>query len=157
MATIEKPELTIAECEAAIAEHSKAIRQLNKKLVDLKKAAGVNELTEDEFRDRIIELSKEKTWKEFVTKSDVLDNVANLLAEGYSHDCLLLEDDERSVHSVVGRIGSRKWQEFVISVITLLYKENSFKRGGHWDDYGDTAGGCDEVAMDAAHKIIYGK
>jgi hypothetical protein len=38
-----------------------------------------------------------------------------------------------------------------------LYKEKRFKRGGDWDDYGDTAGGCDEVAMDAAHEVIYGK
>ena len=148
---------TIEECKAAIAEHNEAIKVLSKTLEDLKIAGGVNELTQDEFKQRVKKLSDDRDWKEFIDEDDFLDNITSMLKNGYTTDSLLREDDEDSMESKVGELGSRKWQEFMIKVIGRLLEKGDLKSGGQWDSFEDTAGGCDESLFDACNEVIYGK
>jgi hypothetical protein len=48
-----------------------------------------------------------------------------------------------------------KWQEFKLRVIHYLHSQGSFHtEGGGYDDFEDTAGGCDEITWDAACYLL---
>ena len=110
-------------------------------------------LTPDEFKNKVKGLSDDPSWKEFVTESDILENISFLLKESY--DFLVHEDDKEPAKSKVGIIGSRKWQEFTIKVIDHLLIKGHLQRYGKWDRFYDTANGCDELLQDAANYVIY--
>jgi len=76
-----------------------------------------------------------------------VDNIIEILNDCYSS--FLDDDDDGKIEAIIGKMKSRKWQEFQLKVISKLL------RPGHiTDDFNDTANGCDEVVWDAGLEMI---
>ena len=59
------------------------------------------------------------------------------------------------IKAYLGAFGGLKWQTFVLKVIQNLKLNGCFENeDGTWDDFEDTAGGCDETAWDVGMSII---
>jgi len=85
-----------------------------------------------------------KGWKEVIDQG-LVGNVQGILEECYSHLC-------EEVPTAREQIGS---ETFLLKVIQKLKDEGSFGnvRDG-FDDFEDTAGGCDEITWDAALDLL---
>jgi hypothetical protein len=95
-------------------------------------------------------------WKKVVDEG-LINNVSNILEE--CHDYFLSTDENDAefivkAKNMMGKIGSLKWQNFTLEVIKYLYKSGSFYNDGEFDNFEDTAGGCDEITQDAAMDLI---
>jgi hypothetical protein len=93
-------------------------------------------------------------WKRFVNNRNVVENVFAILDDCYPS--LRLKDSNPEGWEAARALGGRdtfKWQEFKLRVVGYLYNRGSFgyeaaEEG--YDDFEDTAGGCDEIAWNAA-------
>jgi len=117
-------------------------------------------LTPNQLREEVIKMAVTKDkkfkagWKKLVTNDSLVENVFGILEEAYT--ALRTKDNNPEGWKAVRELGGRdtlKWQTFKLRVISYLYKEGSFggpdeETGFH--DFEDTAGGCDEIAWDAA-------
>jgi hypothetical protein len=110
-------------------------------------------------------------WKRHVAKGNLLPNMQSILDEQTYRSYLDMdlpenpteeqkrEAEERSqkFKLYLGPFGDLKWQEFVLKIIHNLLKAGAF-RDRHeedgYDDFEDTAGGCDELTWDAGMKIL---
>jgi hypothetical protein len=117
-------------------------------------------LTKEEMRKRVLDMHKTNklaiAWKKVVEKGGLVENVQGILWESYDS----LYDKERSnvenASQKMGELGSIKWQLFVLKVIHYLKENKSFEnyREGEFNNYEDTADGCDEIAWDAAIYLL---
>lgn len=117
-------------------------------------------LTKEEMRKRVLDMHKTKklaiAWKKVVEKGGLVENVQGILWECYDS----LYDKGRSnvenASQKMGELGSIKWQLFVLKVINYLKEKDSFKgyREGEFNNYEDTADGCDEITWDAAIYLL---
>jgi hypothetical protein len=105
--------------------------------------------------------SATEAWKEFVDKTDVVENVCRYLDDMY----YFLKDEESSdrekFKEVAGKLGSAEWKDFQYLVIQNLKHSGAFS----WDedddvfhnDFEDSAG-CEEIvqgeAFDVLHKLL---
>lgn len=115
-------------------------------------------LTKTQLRQEVIKLERrtayKSSWKRFVNNRNVVENVFGILEECYPS--LRVKDRNPEGWNAARALGGRdtfKWQEFKLRVVSYLYNNGSFgyeaaEQG--YDDFEDTAGGCDEVAWDAA-------
>ena len=95
-------------------------------------------------------------WKKVVDEG-LINNVSNILEECYEYFISPGEMEDKFVgkaKNMMGKIGSLKWQNFTLEVIKYLYKSGSFYNDGEFDNFEDTAGGCDEITQDAAMDLI---
>jgi len=95
-------------------------------------------------------------WKKVVDEG-LINNVSSILED--CHDYFLSTDENDAefivkAKNMMGKIGSLKWQNFTLEVIKYLYKSGSFYNDGEFDNFEDTAGGCDEITQDAAMDLI---
>lgn len=108
-----------------------------------------------EMRRRALELSPgDAAWKKVIDDS-LVENIASILSECYKSLIEELPNPTKTMN-IMGPFGSRKWQMFVLDVISQLKKEGCFKpdKTGYVDSFEDTAGGCDEITWDAACLLI---
>ena len=95
-------------------------------------------------------------WKKVVDEG-LFDNVSNILEECYAYFISSGEMEDEFIakaKNMMGKIGSLKWQNFTLEVIKYLHKRGSFYCDGEFDNFEDTAGGCDEITQDAVMDLI---
>jgi hypothetical protein len=95
-------------------------------------------------------------WKKVVDEG-LINNVSSILEECYEYFISPVEMEDKFIgkaKNMMGKIGSLKWQNFTLEVIKYLYKSGSFYNDGEFDNFEDTAGGCDEITQDAAMDLI---
>jgi len=95
-------------------------------------------------------------WKKVVDEG-LFDNVSNILEECYAYLISSGEMEDEFIakaKNMMGKIGSLKWQNFTLEVIKYLHKKGSFYCDGEFDNFEDTAGGCDEITQDAVMDLI---
>ena len=97
-------------------------------------------------------------WRKLVTNRGMVENVFGILEECYPS--LRTKSSNPEGWKAARELGGRqtlKWQSFKLRVIEHLYKKGSFgspDEEGGFQDFEDTAGGCDEVAWDAACYLL---
>lgn len=90
--------------------------------------------------------------------SGVVENVFGILEECYPS--LRTKSSNPDGWKAARELGGRqtlKWQSFKLRVIQYLQNEGSFgspDEEGGFNDFEDTAGGCDETAWDAACYLL---
>lgn len=90
-----------------------------------------------------------KGWKEVIDQG-LVRNVAGILEECYSNLC----EEVPTAREQMGEVGS---ETFLLKVIQKLKDEGSFGNvTDGFDDFEDTAGGCDEITWDAALDLLRG-
>ena len=129
-------------------------------------AAEEKLLTPNQLRQEVIKMAASNNkafkagWRKLIMKqySGMVENVFGILEDCYSS--LRTKDRNPEGWNAARELGGRdtlKWQSFKLRVISYLYEEGSF--GSPDDEYGfqdfeDTAGGCDEVAWNAACYLL---
>jgi hypothetical protein len=109
--------------------------------------------------------SATQEWKEFVDKTDVVENVCQYLDDSYAffrEECFFPEGDRNNLFKEkVGKLGSAEWKDFQYLVIQNLKHSGAFS----WDedddvfqnDFEDSAG-CEEIvqgeAFDVLHRLL---
>jgi hypothetical protein len=114
------------------------------------------EIEKNKLNAQVIKMADKDTdayktgWKEIV-EYGVVENVEGILKECYSHLC----EESPTAREQMGEVGSETWELFLLKVIQKLKDEGSFGnvRDG-FDDFEDTAGGCDEITWDAALDLL---
>ena len=118
-------------------------------------------LTENQLRLEVIKMAADadKTlkagWRKLITKQRLVENVFGILEDCYSSLRTKNSNDTWKAARELGGRDTFKWQEFKLRVIQYLYSKGSFgdeKEG--FNDFEDTAGGCDETAWDAACYLL---
>lgn len=122
-------------------------KQLAEVESEINKLEG-NRMSMDEMRKKVADMHPTFEWKAVVMrKYGPVDNIIEILNDCYSS--FLDDDDDGKIKAVIGKLNSRKWQEFQLKVIAKLL------RPGHiTDDFDDTANGCDELVWDAGLEVI---
>ena len=88
-------------------------------------------------------------WKHFVETTDFVENVSKLLDSYYPS---FVRDDHDYVEKArkrLGEHGSAKWEGFVLTMFNSIYLSME-----EYEDYEDTANGCDEVLWNLAEKHL---
>ena len=121
-------------------------------------------MTPTQIRQEVINLAAEKGkaykagWRKLVTQRGMVENVFGILEECYgSLRCKSSNEDGWKAARELGSRDTAKWQEFKLRVIRHLYEKGSFgspEEEGGFHDFEDTAGGCDEIAWDAACDLL---
>ena len=89
-------------------------------------------------------------WKKFVEKGDVIDNVVRILDECLDH--MDSHDFPGFAEAMDNKI---KWEEFCLRVIHHLKVKGSFGSvEDGFNDFEDTAGGCDEITWRSMTYLI---
>ena len=127
-------------------------------------------LTQAEMEERMIEFETRKaykhSWKKVV--EELLENVQGILNEDTYYSYLEVEvadnataeekreakEKSKKIKAYLGPFNGLKWQLFVLKIIKKLHDDGSFYQDGRFDNFEDTAGGCDEVAWFAGVEII---
>jgi hypothetical protein len=155
--------------ESILAYHQEQVAVVQGKLQEIVTAdPNLAALTQPEMEARVLAMNRSKGWKKVVADG-LLGNIQSILDEN-THYCYSEVDvdenatdeqkreaKERSdkIKAYLGVFGGLKWQTFVLKVIQKLLIGGSFKNeDGTWDDFEDTAGGCDEITWDAGMEII---
>lgn len=103
-----------------------------------------------------------KGWKRIVCEEDLVENVQRILLE--CRDYFLSDGGEdmgenflAAAKKKMGDLNSKEWATFTLEVIAHLYEQGSFGDENDecgFDNFEDTAGGCDEVTQEAAIHVI---
>ena len=116
-------------------------------------------MTDAALREAVIKMETRTAykfgWKRFVNKGGLIPNVFGILEDCYSS--LRSKDSNEEGFMAARALGGRdtlKWQEFKLRVIHYLTVHGSFYTNGGYDDFEDTAGGCDEITWDAACYLL---
>jgi hypothetical protein len=121
-------------------------------------------LTQNQLHQEVIKMAATKDkafkagWRKVVANRGMVENVFGILEECYPN--LRTKSSNPEGWKAARELGGRqtlKWQSFKLRVIEHLYKKGSFgspDEEGGFQDFEDTAGGCDEVAWDAACYLL---
>ena len=121
-------------------------------------------LTPNQLRQEVIKMAATKDkvfkagWRKLVTNRHMVENVFGILEECYPN--LRTKSSNPEGWKATRDLGGRqtlKWQSFKLRVIEHLYEKGSFGSPDEeegFQDFEDTAGGCDEVAWDAACHLL---
>ena len=117
-------------------------------------------LTLAQIRQEVIKMETrtayKASWKRFVNKGRMIENVFAILEECYSS--LRRKQSNKDGWEAARALGGRqtvKWQQFKIRVIQYLHDKGSFHNGCEgYRDFEDTADGCDEITWDAACYLL---
>lgn len=130
------------------------VLSLEKQLADAKAQA---EAFRSKTRAQVIKMADKETaeyqngWKEVVDQG-LVENVEGILKECYSHLC----EEIPTASEKMGEIGSETWEIFLLKVIQKLKDQGCFGQDDEYgfDNFEDTAGGCDETTWDAALDLL---
>jgi len=144
----------IDEWKNIAAYHRAALEKAEAQIKQLEKPVEVP-LTDDEMKQRVIAMegrtAYKYSWKRVVTNEGLIDNVSSILNDCYDFLC---DKEESGVTNAdeMGIAGSLKWHLFTLKVIKYLKERGSFHNEStrDFDNFEDTAGGCDEVTQEAA-------
>ena len=123
-------------------------------------------LTQNQLRQEVIKMAADENktykagWRKLVMQkySGVVENVFGILEDCYSP--LRTKSSNPEGWKAARELGGRqtlKWQSFKLRVIQYLQNEGSFgspDEEGGFNNFEDTAGGCDETAWDAACYLL---
>ena len=123
-------------------------------------------LTQNQLRQEVIKIAANENkayksaWRKLVMQkySGVVENVFGILEDCYPS--LRTKSSNPEGWKAARELGGRqtlKWQSFKLRVIQYLQNEGSFgspDEEGGFNDFEDTAGGCDEIAWDAACHLL---
>ena len=123
-------------------------------------------LTQNQLRQEVIKMAANENkayksaWRKLVMQkySGVVENVFGILEDCYPS--LRTKSSNPEGWKAARELGGRqtlKWQSFKLRVIQYLQNEGSFgspDEEGGFNDFEDTAGGCDEIAWDAACHLL---
>ena len=123
-------------------------------------------LTQNQLRQEVIKMAANENkayksaWRKLVMQkySGVVENVFVILEDCYWP--LRTKSSNPEGWKAARELGGRqtlKWQSFKLRVIQYLQNEGSFgspDEEGGFNDFEDTAGGCDEIAWDAACHLL---
>ena len=121
-------------------------------------------LTQNQLRQEVIKMAATKGkafkagWRKLVTNRGMVENVFGILEECYPS--LRTKSSNPDGWKAARELGGRqtlKWQSFKLRVIEHLYEKGSFgspDEEGGFQDFEDTAGGCDEITWDAACHLL---
>ena len=160
-------QMNLADLEALQAHVASLISGLASADVAVAVAAIADEeklLTKSQIHQKVIEMAATKDkafkagWRKLVANRGMVENVFGILEECYPS--LRTKSSNPEGWKAARELGGRqtlKWQSFKLRVIEHLYEKGSFgspdKEGG-FQDFEDTAGGCDEIAWDAACYLL---
>ena len=153
---------TIDELRLAVAFHREALTKAEKQLYDLECPPETRPTTKEVMRKRAIAMETrtayKRNWK-MAIEQGLVENVQGILDECADYLCHDKADFEAEFVAAAkarfGKAGSLQRQEFTLLVIKYLKHNGSFiDEEGGFDDFEDTAGGCDEVTQDAAMYLI---
>ena len=153
--------------------HEAQILKAQKMLDEFEKNGEPKEqlLTQAEMEKRMIEFERrtafKSSWKKNVNE-DLLENMQHILNEDTYNAYLEVDvadnataeekreakEKSKKIKAYLGPFNGLKWQLFVLKVIKKLHDDGSFYQDGHFDNFEDTAGGCDETAWFAGVEII---
>ena len=121
-------------------------------------------LTPNQLRQEVIKMAATKGkafkagWRKLVTNRGMVENVFGILEECYPN--LRTKSSNPEGWKAARDLGGRqtlKWQSFKLRVIEHLYEKGSFGSPDEeegFQDFEDTAGGCDEITWDAACHLL---
>ena len=128
------------------------------------KAAEEKLLTPNQLRQEVIKMAASKSkafkagWRKLVLNRGMVENVFGILSECYTN--IRTKGSNPEGWKAARELGARdtlKWQNFKLRVIHYLYEKGSFgspEEEEGFRDFEDTAGGCDEIAWDAACYLL---
>jgi len=147
------------EWKAIVDFYTERLAVAQVKLRDLKEG----KLTKTQLREKVLNLAKnrsaafKKGWKKIIDDG-MVENVCGILHECYESYLEPNNVDESCLaKEQLGSEDSLKFQEFKFKVIERLFNEGSFgsdKLEEEFQDFEDTAGGCDEIAWDAGLAVL---
>ena len=159
-------QMSLIDLEALQAHVASLIRGFPPAAAAAAAAAEAEEklLTPNQLRQEVIKMAATKDkafkagWRKLVTNRHMVENVFGILEECYPS--LRTKSSNPEGWNAARELGGRqtlKWQKFKLRVIEHLYEKGSFGSPDEeegFQDFEDTAGGCDEVAWDAACHLL---
>jgi hypothetical protein len=154
---------TIDELRLAVAFHRDALAVAEKQLYDLECPPETRPTTKEVMRKRAIAMETRTAYKrhwKMAIEQGLVENVQGILNECADYLCHDKEDLGAEFVTVAktrfGKADSLQRQEFTLLLIKYLHRKGSFHNENtrDFDDFEDTAGGCDEVTQDAAMYLI---
>ena len=153
---------TIDELRLTVAFYREALAVAEKQLYDLECPPETRPTTKEVMKARAIAIENRRAFKlhwKMAIERGLVENVQDILDECSEYLCNDEEDLGAEIVAAakvrLGKADSLQRQEFTLLVIQYLHRKGSFidEQGG-FDDFEDTAGGCDEVTQDAAMYLI---
>jgi hypothetical protein len=153
---------TIDELRLAITFHREALAKAEAQLYDLEFPPETRPTTREVMRQRVIAMEGRKaykpSWKKAIERGlaenvqDILDDCADYLYYDRDNPSEFIE----AAKERLGKANSLHRQEFTLLVIQYLHTKGSFYNEDtqDFDDFEDTAGGCDEITQEAAMYLI---
>ena len=146
----------------AVAFHREALLKAEKQLYDLECPPETRPTTKEVMRKRAIAMETRTAYKrhwKMAIENNLVENVQGILDECAEYLCEVEENGAEFVAAAKARLGKKdslQRQEFTLLLIKYLHRRGSFHNEGtrDFDDFEDTAGGCDEITQDAAMYLI---
>jgi len=153
---------TIDELRLTVAFHREALAVAEKQLYDLECPPETRPTTKEVMKARAIAIENRTAFKlhwKMAIERGLLENVQGILNECADYLSCVEDHGADFVAEVKTRLGkenSLQRQEFTLLLIKYLHRSGSFHNEDtrDFDDFEDTAGGCDEVTQDAAMYLI---
>jgi len=155
--------LPIDELRRTVAFHREALSKAEAALRDLEEPPETRPMTKAVMMARAIAIENRTAFKlhwKMAIERGLVENVQSILKE--CADYLCHDEDDLGAEFVAaanvrfGKADSLQRQEFTLLLIKYLHRSGSFhcEATRDFDDFEDTAGGCDEVTQDAAIYLI---
>ena len=153
---------TIDELRLAVAFHREALAKAETQLRDLEEPPHTRPMPQSEMKKRAIAIENRTAFKlhwKMAIERGLVENVQSILDECADYFCDAGDHGADFVAVAKTRLGkedSLQRQEFTLLLIKYLHRSGSFhcEETADFDDFEDTAGGCDEVTQDAAMYLI---
>jgi hypothetical protein len=153
---------TIDELRLTVAFYREALAVAETQLRDLEEPPHTRPTTKEVMKARAIAIENRTAFKlhwKMAIERGLVENVQGILDECAEYLCDV-EDHGADFAAVaktrLGKKGSLVRQEFTLLLIKYLHRKGSFHNENtrDFDDFEDTAGGCDEITQDAAMYLI---
>jgi hypothetical protein len=155
--------LPIDELRRTVAFHREALNKAEAALRDLEEPPETRPMTKAVMMARAIAIENRTAFKlhwKMAIERGLVENIQSILEE--CADYLCHDEDDLGAEFVAaanvrfGKANTLQRQEFTLLLIKYLHRSGSFhcEETADFDDFEDTAGGCDEVTQDAAMYLI---
>jgi len=134
----------------------KQLAEIDEQIEKLNTSEQPKTLTMTEIKETVAKFNKSKKWKSFVLADyGVVDNIVELLNDCYYPFLDIIKTKYvKTANIKIGKRGSIEWQTFMIRVIKKVLEPETFTTQEDYDDFSDTANGCDEVVWDTGVSVI---
>jgi hypothetical protein len=134
----------------------KQLAEIDEQIEKLNTSEQPKALTMNEIKETVAKFNKSKKWKSFVNADyGVVDNIVELLGDCYYPFLDAIKTNYVKTAKVdLGKRGSIEWQNFMIRVIKKVLEPETFTTQEQYDDFSDTANGCDEIVWNHGLEVI---